>query len=982
MATRQGWSVLLALLIASAAVCCGQPADPPALTIGPTRVSLDDAGDTTPITGYAQIATYRSPIDNTDQSYGVYVPGKERPRGGYPVVLHAHGYGWSVNANFSAWQKDWADAKGWLLVQLNARGPQFYWGIGDIATKEVIDDLDQRFGIDRQRVYITGGSMGGTGAYRQGIAHPERIAAAVGVDGWTDFGEWHWHWYSRKDQPDDIEEFRRPLLEAASPLYWADRALWGDVYIIADALDNVVCPWQESDLYARFLDLKGSQRHTYDSGMTFNAGKGHGGGYDLPWIYNYFLTRAAQPQQRSFRIVTPLLEFGEMYWGRIDRFHFQGERAVLEAACPERTHGTPTVEVITGNLDTFTLYLPLSPVAEAPQVQVYVDGIPCYLGPARNLSFGSVRDVDDRLVGWEPVEDVPASAAGRYSASLAKTPDLCGPLGHAFLTAFRVCYGTIGPEQDQRRHRDEATAFAKGWNDFMVHGPGIEAVPEETLSEADLERTTLVVFGSLETSRLLRQAQACRPMPIEVHSDRIVVRDPLTGDREYLGRKFGAFVVYPNPLTEGRSYLVVCTGRYASKADGTELRGLEYDLEKLCWGYPDYLVFNTSQADLPHVMNVNNKPPVTCYEPGYFVEGGYFDQDWQPDRRLTLERLRRTKPDGVRLIHVAEVKVESTNQSLPVIPAVDGDPVDPPRTALSAPVLCATVKVVDSAGNPVRQARVTGRWVGLDSDAISRPTLTTGLAYFPYPATTWGTPLPRFQVLNVMATGAEYDFEADALPGSCWTSANGTLALLPKPQVQRIDGDVPVNVKLEIGNLSDKPALVLSNFVGPTGKATTPEEPLPLDPGKSAPRTIRWSPGGPLPSGRYRGLAQAWGEGEALQCPIEFQVVRPPSAPVRITSVSAKSIATDEAYQVKAKVRNLDTFGPITVQVVCTLVQGFRHLALQQATLGPGQALEFTWNPEPDEDPLPQGEYDARVTVLGAVGISETATFQVHASLD
>ena len=131
---------------------------------------------------------------------------------------------------------------------LNARGPQFYWGIGDIATKEVIDDLDQRFGIDRQRVYITGGSMGGTGAYRQGIAHPERIAAAVGVDGWTDFGEWHWHWYSRKDQPDDIEEFRRPLLEAASPPYWADRALWGDVYIIADAQDNVVYPWQASDL--------------------------------------------------------------------------------------------------------------------------------------------------------------------------------------------------------------------------------------------------------------------------------------------------------------------------------------------------------------------------------------------------------------------------------------------------------------------------------------------------------------------------------------------------------------------------------------------------------------------------------------------------------------------------------------------------------------------------------------------------------------
>jgi hypothetical protein len=206
-----------------------------------------------------------------------------------------------------------------------------------------------------------------------------------------------------------------------------------------------------------------------------------------------------------------------------------------------------------------------------------------------------------------------------------------------------VAYGTAGSPEEISRNLREASDFARGWNDFMVHETAVVPVPEERLSEADLNTRSLVMFGTESSSALLRQANARYELPVHVRSDRIVVRDPRWGDREYLGEQYGAFACYPNPLNDFRTYLVICRGQWATKPDGSIRKGLEYDLEKLPWAYPDYVVFDTDQAELPHVLNVNDKPPVTCYEAGYFVEAGWFDQDWQPYRMATLNRLNALK---------------------------------------------------------------------------------------------------------------------------------------------------------------------------------------------------------------------------------------------------------------------------------------------------------------------------------------------------
>ncbi len=940
--------------------------------------------------GLTQLVSYRSPVDDSPQAYGVYLPDGPAPAAGYPVVLHAHGYGWWVGTGFSPWQREWADAHGWILVQLNARGPNFYWGIGDIATREVVADLALRFGIDRRRVYITGGSMGGTGAFRQGVAHPDLIAAAVGVDGWTDFREWHWHWYARKDQRNDIEEFRRPLLEAASPLYSAERARWGDVFVVADGRDDTVYPEQGLNLAARLQELALAEPGSYDSGVTLNPDRGHGGGYDVAWIYNYFLGKAARPHCDSFRIATTVLEHGELYWARMEALHAQGEKAVLDCSArvdetgrevPDR--GAGVADVITTNLDAFSLHLPLSPVADAATVRVHVDGIVAYEGPPSEVYFEATRDADDTVSGWVGVAATQRVAAttgaeprGAEGTGLRKTPELTGPLGHAFLTPFTVCYGTVGPADDQRRQREEAMSFVNGWNGFLVHAPGLTALPEDEVSERDLQTRHLVVYGGLDTSRLLQRAHAIQPLPVEVSSDRIVVRDRVTGDREYRGRKFGAFSVYPNPLTGGQTYLVICRGRFATTADGKTRQGLEFDLEKLAWGYSDYVIFNTDLRDLPHVMNVNNKPPVTCYEAGYMVEAGYHDARWRPDRLATLTRVRRTKPAGVRLIHVATVTVTQSTESLPVFDHVDGEPPDPPRTPLSQPLPVATVKVVDADGNPVRQARVTGYWADSAQDSLSRPTLTSGLAYFPAPS--GAGPSPRFIVLNVMATGAVYDFEADALEGSVWQEPAGVLALRPQPLQQRADQGFCVTVSAEVANTGPTATQVTAAFVPPHGRVATPAWERLLAAGERARVAFRWYPDPQCPGGEFTGMLQAVGAGRSVQRPVSFTFPPPRPLPVRFTALTGKDIAAGEAYEVKAGLLNTDPTRELTLRVGCTLVEAYRHLPVREVTLPPGGGAEVVWAPAAEESALDIGEYHARVTVLDVAGISEAAAFAVR----
>ncbi|MEI6502011.1 MAG: prolyl oligopeptidase family serine peptidase, partial [Armatimonadota bacterium] len=483
--------------------------------IAPILALLFASGAVLAAEGLSQVVPYTSSLDNSTQQYAVYLPQRPAPSpAGYPAIFHAHGYGWSVSAGFSDFQKQWAERQGWILINLNARGPQFYEGVGDVETHNVIRDANHRFGLDLSRLFITGGSMGGTGAYRLGIRYPDVFAATVGVDGWSDFREWHRHWYARTDMPNDIEEFRRPLLEACSPLYWTGRSRWGQVQASVSGKDSVVLPENGLSLYNALLERTNNMPGAYESRLFLDEAAGHCGSTRMDQIYAFFANRAAQSDPGSFLCESTILTHGDFYWGSMERLTVQGAFASLESD----TVGN-VVTVLTRNVSQFAIHLQVSPVATRPKVTVYADGFPCYQGPPKTVHLQADFSPTGQLWGWREVEP----------SGLRKTPAFEGPLGEAFKVPFVVVYGTAGSAADTARNLREASDFAHGWNGFMVHAETLLPVPEDRLDGPSLQSRSLIMFGTETSSRLLQRAAASYDLPVHVLSNRIVVDDPQWG---------------------------------------------------------------------------------------------------------------------------------------------------------------------------------------------------------------------------------------------------------------------------------------------------------------------------------------------------------------------------------------------------------------------------------------------------------------------
>jgi poly(3-hydroxybutyrate) depolymerase len=126
------------------------------------------------------------------QPYGVYIPSTYGRRARIPAALALHGHGGSHSTYNSqpGFLRDMGEGAGtnqppMFLITPLARGSSFYADWGEADTLAVLDDVFARFPIDRERLYLTGYSMGGYGVYRLASLYPDRFAAAAVWAGYT-----------------------------------------------------------------------------------------------------------------------------------------------------------------------------------------------------------------------------------------------------------------------------------------------------------------------------------------------------------------------------------------------------------------------------------------------------------------------------------------------------------------------------------------------------------------------------------------------------------------------------------------------------------------------------------------------------------------------------------------------------------------------------------------------------------------------------
>ncbi|NUQ00691.1 MAG: alpha/beta fold hydrolase, partial [Armatimonadetes bacterium] len=541
---------------------------------------------------------YVSEMDDTLQHYSVAVPDAWSPTARLPLLISLHGYGFGRFLGHPA--PSYPDA---VAVACFGRGNGDYklWCEQDILT--VLDAMLEDYGVDPDRVYITGGSMGGTGSWHMATMYPDRFAAIGPTAGNANHHVWEevWGWGQR--EPTFMTPFRDWLESTTSAFQYADNLRHVGVYCLHGTLDNICPVGHARTMVERLRNL------SYDVVYEEFPEVGHGGfpGAAAARQKNYLFSRARDPYPRQVTWRTSWHRYPGAYWVAVERFGRQGQDARIDA----RVDGQQ-IAVTTVNVQRLRLDLSDRLLDRAAPVDVTVDGLPAYQGPVPSdgaLRLGRVGE------GWQAV----ARPAGRE-----KNPTVGGPLEHAFMSRFLLVCGTAGDRRENEVNRRMTEQLAEKWRRWGREQRARVKMDWE-VTEQDIAESNLICFGGPASNRFVRRINDRLPI-------RLTPEGVVAGQELFAGQDVGVKLCYPNPLNPDR---------YVCVFGGVSWEGT-YDINGRFGNWFDWGVFDDRNWFDFSIFDAHTQSPET------HLMVGYFDQDWRLDEAVVFRgdaALRRlTRP--------------------------------------------------------------------------------------------------------------------------------------------------------------------------------------------------------------------------------------------------------------------------------------------------------------------------------------------------
>lgn len=533
--------------------------------------------------GDLHLRTFISDVDGSVQYYAVQ-PARSKgtlapsQKPGLIVSLH----GAAVAAESQAGQyapKSWAH----IIAPTNRRPFGFDWEEwGRIDALEALDDAQQRLEVDPRRIYLTGHSMGGHGAWHLGTTFPGRFAAVGSSAAWISFET-----YTQADTRDRDSPLARIFARAANPgdplMLKGNLASLG-IYVLHGSQDENV-PVSE----ARRMCEELAEFHT-DFAYFEQRGAGHWWGsrcVDWPPMMD-FLSRHERPdanddRQIDFTTVNPGVS-AQSGWVTIEAQERQllPSRVVIECDAKERR--------FTGTTDNVArMALDVSHLEPESTIRIELDG-------------QRLRDVR-----WPNVTRTIwlTRAGSRWRASTPPPPDVKGPERYGlFKDAFRnravLVYGTRGNDAEDRWALAKARFDAET---FLYRGNGaFEVVADREFNPSEFADRNVVLYGNADTNGAWPALLST--CPVQVRRGAVHV-----GARAELGDDLGCLFVYPR---RGSNHAVI------GVVSGTGLVGMH------CTNRLRYFVSGVAYPDL------------VIFDAGVLRDGeravraaGFFGLDWQ-----------------------------------------------------------------------------------------------------------------------------------------------------------------------------------------------------------------------------------------------------------------------------------------------------------------------------------------------------------------
>ena len=615
--TDYGFQILALLLLGASLAIGGQPGQP----------------------GKVVECFYRCELDDTDQPYSLWLPRDYSPDKKWPLVVSLHGLGGSYR--IGGVPREIEDC---VVVAPDGRGNTDYklWGETDVV--RVVEEARKRLSIDPDRVYLYGISMGGSGSWQVGVHYPDLFAALGPVCGNADHRVWEKEWNWGERNPTWMSPKKAWVEATESPAFFAENLTNLPSWPIHGDKDNVV-PCGHSRSMAEELKKAGAECHYVEV-----PGAGHGvPGDKVAEMLKWLKEQRRNPWPKRVVFKTAWRHHPGAYWVRVHRFERGFAFARIEAEAVEKT----TIQVKTDNLEEFSLNLVAPLVEQGKPVRVTVNGRQEFQGQVPADGWLRLRKQGGK---WQPSKEPerPLPAIGSPSPAMGarhKTPELEGPVQHAFMSSFVIVHGTQGDDERAKRvAADEAHVLANRWNMWSRGRCRVKA--DRDIKDEDIRNSSLILVGDPATNSLVPRVMPGLPIRIEG-------RSILFGDRRFEGEDLGLKIVYPNPLNPKR---------YVALFTGTTWRGV-YQIVGRFGNWFDWGILDGWHWADFEVFDDHTYSPETCLAVGFFDNDWKLSPDWMVagDEKMRLARPPRKAPplrqppEGVGEVYLSDLEPASAN---------------------------------------------------------------------------------------------------------------------------------------------------------------------------------------------------------------------------------------------------------------------------------------------------------------------------------
>jgi dienelactone hydrolase len=538
--------------------------------------------------GKSHKRTFISEIDGSVQYFALRPATLSLPDDPPPaIVLSCHGAAVQAQRQSAAYSpKSWLH----LVAPTNRRPYGFDWeDFGRADAMEVLEIAKKTLPHDPARIYLTGHSMGGHGAWHLAVTHPDKFAATGPSAAWISRSS-----YSRRQgdepPPSPLETILRRGEKSGDTLALASNLKRLAVYILHGAEDDNVPVSQAR----RMAEALGEFHHDWvfheepDKRHWWSNDYKDGGNASVDWPFMFDLfARHALPPPRSVRDV----DFATCNPGVSSRSHWLGIEGQVRChdVSRARVHVWPNQGAFRGTTENVAvLRLDASPLRSEEPIAVELDGqtlegIPY---PVEAGALWLRRDNDE----WRPIDKPPLSHKGSHRY---------GPIKDELRRRFFIVYATQGDDEENAAAFDKARFEAET---FWYRGnASVELMPDVEFDAGLEPDRTVVLVGSADTNAAWPALLG--DSPVQARRGGIEL-----GDRRFEGDDLAAVFIRPRSHSDTASVIAV-----SSSGPAGMRAACQWSFFTPFERYPDCLI-----ARAPNDSSSRPQP----------LAAGYFGLDW------------------------------------------------------------------------------------------------------------------------------------------------------------------------------------------------------------------------------------------------------------------------------------------------------------------------------------------------------------------